>query len=89
MTKTKRGRKGTNGRARPIRTKRDYESAAAVVKQLSVRSDRDSAAELRLQSLLREMDKFDDSEEDADTDMPGDADYPGPHRRWSDENSED
>ena len=89
MTKTKRGRKGTVRRARPIRTKRDYESAATVAKQLSVRSDRDSAAELRLQSLLREMDKFDDSEDDADAYVPGHGDYPGPLRRWSDGSSED
>jgi len=79
-------RRRANGRARPIRTKRDYERASAVAKQLSVRSDRDSAAELRLQSLLQELDKFDDSEE---MDVPGDEDYLGPRRRWSDDASDD
>jgi len=81
MTKRRR----PNGRARPIRTQRDYESASTVAKQLSVRSDRDSAAELRLQSLLQELDQFDDSQEDADSDAAGDEDYLGPHRRWSDD----
>jgi hypothetical protein len=85
MTKRRR----PNGRARPIRTKRDYESASAVAKQLSVRSDRDSAAELRLQSLLQELDQFDDSQEDADSNAAGDEDYMGPHRRWSDDTSDD
>ena len=75
-----------NGRARPIKTKRDYQGASALVKQLSVRSDRDSAAELRLQSLLKELDKYDDTAEDADA--SSDEDYLGPRRRWSDENSE-
>jgi hypothetical protein len=79
-------RRRANGSARPIKTKRDYEGASAVAKQLSGRADRDSAAELRLQSLLQELDKFDDSEE---MDVPGDEDYLGPRRRWSDDASED
>lgn len=85
MTKRRR----PNGHARPIRTKRDYESASAVAKQLSVRSDRDSAAELRLQSLLQELDQFDDSQEEADSDAAGGEDFMSPGRRWSDESSED
>ena len=83
MTKRKRA----NGRARPIKTKRDYENASVVAKQLSGRSDRDSAAELRLQSLLQELERYDDSEEDAD--LSGDEDYLGPRRRWSDDGSGD
>ena len=42
-----------NGFARPVTTKRDYENAAAVAKRLSKQSDRDSAAERRLLSLLK------------------------------------
>ena len=80
---TKRDRKRANGRARPIRTKRDYESAAAVAKRLSGQSDRDSTAELRLQSLLRELDEFDEPEDDTSADFP--EDYSGPRRRWSDD----
>jgi hypothetical protein len=78
-------RRGTrNGAARPIRTKRDYDGASAVVKRLAGQSDRDSAAEERLASLLREMDKFDDPEDAPAADLPED-DYAGPRRRWSDD----
>jgi hypothetical protein len=83
MTKRKR----TDGRARPIRTKRDYEGASTVAKRLSNQSDRDSAAELRLKSLLRQMDEFDEVEEDVGADPP--EDYSGPRRRWSDNDSGD
>ena len=80
-------RRKVNGRARPIRTKRDYEGASSVVKRLSSQADRDSAAEQRLQSLLRQMDEFDDLEEDISADNP--EDYSGPRRRWSDNESGD
>ena len=84
---SKRTRRKARGPARPVKTKRDYERAAAVVKRLSGQADRDSAAELRLQSLLRELEKFDDQEDDAGADLPGDYDYSGPRRRWSDDTS--
>ena len=86
---TKRSQRRHNGAARPIRTKRDYEGASAVVKRLSGQKSRDSAAELRLQALLHELDKFDESEDDASVDLPGDDDYSGPRRRWSDDASGD
>jgi hypothetical protein len=80
-------RKSANGHARPVKTKRDYDGASAVAKRLSGQADRDSAAELRLQSLLRELDKFDEFEEEAGTDLPeGHAEL---HRRWSDNGSGD
>lgn len=81
----KRDRKKSNGRARPIKTKRDYERASKLVKRLSGDTSLDSTAELRLQSLLRELDKFDGPEEDATGDEPEDYDYSGPRRRWSDD----
>jgi hypothetical protein len=84
MTKRK---KRANGFARPVKTKRDYEGVSAVVKRLSSQSDRDSAAELRLQSLLRQLDKFEEFEEDMSADLP--EDYSGPRRRWSDNGSGD
>jgi hypothetical protein len=59
-----------------------------VVKQLSGQAGRDSAAELRLQSLLQEMDKFEEIEEEASADLPEEYDYPGPRRRWSDDGSD-
>jgi hypothetical protein len=60
---------------------------SAVVKRLSSQADRDSAAEQRLQSLLRQMDEFDELEDDASPDaLEG---YSGPRRRWSDNGSGD
>jgi hypothetical protein len=82
---TGRRRRARDHAARPIRTKRDYDGAAAVVKRLSGQPDRDSAAEKRLASLLREMDKFDDPEDAAAEDLAEDDDYAGPRRRWSDD----
>ena len=81
-------RRKTNGYARPVRTKRDYERAASVAKRLSGQADRDSAAELRLQSLLRQLDEFDDLEDEASADDPADYPYSGPRRRWSDESGD-
>jgi hypothetical protein len=76
-----------NGSARPIRSKRDFEGASAVAKRLSAQAARDSAAELRLQALLREMDKFEEEEDDPSADLEG-HDYSGPRRRWSDDGSD-
>jgi hypothetical protein len=84
---TKRDRKKGNGPVRPIKTKRDYERASTLVKRLSGTARLDSTAELRLQSLLRELDKFDGPEEDASENESGDYDYSGPRRRWSDDAS--
>jgi hypothetical protein len=71
---------------RPIGTRRDYEGASAVAKRLSRENPRDSQAELRLQSLLRELDKYDETtEEDESADSQADYDASGPHRRWSDD----
>ena len=84
---TKRDRKRSNGPARPIKNKRDYERASTVVNRLSGQKSPDSTAELRLQSLLRELDKYDDSGEEADESDPGNQDYSGPRRRWSDDAS--
>ena len=84
---SKRDRKKSNGPARPIRNKRDFERAATVAKRLSGQKSLDSTAELRLQSLLRELDKFDGPEEEADADDSAQHDYSGPRRRWSDDAS--
>ena len=75
-----------NGFARPVTTRRDYENAAAVAKRLSNQSDRDSAAERRLQSLLKALDEYDELEDESEDDS---SDYAGPHRRWSDNGSDD
>lgn len=82
---TRRDRKKSDGPARPIKSKRDFEHASKVAKRLSGQKNLDSTAELRLQSLLRELDKFDDPEVDAAEDDIDDGEYSGPRRRWSDD----
>src|SRR2546430_14395390 len=82
-------RRKANGYARPVRTKRDYERAASVAKRLSSQADRDSAAELRLQSLLRQMDEFDDLEDEAGADDPAGHAYEGARRRGAGNGSGD
>jgi hypothetical protein len=75
-----------NGAARPIKTKKDYSSAATLVERLNGDPARETAAEKRLQSLLKEMEKFDgDGDED---DENAEAGYAGPKRRWSDESGD-
>jgi hypothetical protein len=79
---TKRSRKSA---VRPIKTRRDFEGASALVKRMSSEKSQDSAAELRLQSLLKELDKFEEPEEEEGEESSGDYDYAGPRRRWSDD----
>jgi hypothetical protein len=77
-------RKKPAERARPIRTKRDFEGASKLVKNLSGKADLDSTAEIRLQALLRELDKFEELEEEDDGSAE-EIEYAGPRRRWSDD----
>ncbi len=87
----KNGRKaahhGKNGSARPIRTKRDYAQAADVVNSLTEQLERESTAELRLQALIHEMERYDRDVEDFDydEDFSFEDEYDGPLRRWSDD----
>lgn len=46
--------------------------------------DRETVAEKRLQSLLKEMEKFDGDEDDSEEGI-SEGGYAGPLRRWSDE----
>jgi hypothetical protein len=78
-------RRKAHARVRPIRTKRDFDGASGVVKRLSGQGDLDSTAEIRLQALLRELDKFEEPEGDADDEIPEEMEYSGPRRRWSDD----
>lgn len=74
--------------ARPIGSRRDFESASALAKSMSGDTERDSAAELRLKSLLRELDKYDGETEEDEADAAQedyDSDSAGPRRRWSDD----
>lgn len=82
---SKRGRTRASGTARPIRTKRDREHAAAVAKEMSGQANRDSAAERRLQALLQELDRVEDADFFESDDSAADEEYLGPRRRWSDD----
>jgi hypothetical protein len=74
------------GAARPIRTKRDYLQAGEAVKRLNDNFENESAAELRLQALIREMERYDDDEaDDFDSDYSFEFENGGPCRRWSDD----
>lgn len=79
--------KKLNGASRPIKTSRDYKGAETVVKKISGHAERESVAEKRLQSLIKEMDRF-DTEEGEDSDLSPDGGYSGPRRRWSDESTD-
>ena len=72
-----------NGAARPIKTRKDYSAAASVVDKISGHPDRETVAEKRLQSLLKEMEKFDGDGDEPDEEAT-DEGYAGPLRRWSD-----
>ncbi len=85
---TQRKPKRPNGHVRPIRTRRDFDGASAVVKTLSTRSDRDSRAEQRMLALVHELEKYDEIEEEAAEDSMSGEDYPGPRRRWSDDSDD-
>jgi hypothetical protein len=82
---SKRGRARASGTARPIRTKRDRENAAAVAKEMSGQANRDSAAERRLQALLQELDRVEEADFFESDDAAEEEEYLGPHRRWSDD----
>jgi len=74
--------------ARPIKTKRDYKGAASAANKIREQTEREPAAEHRLQALIDAMAKFDDQAVDED---PGDApeDIDGLlRRRWSDDTPE-
>ena len=74
-----------NGVARPIRNRKDFSGAASVIEKMTVQPDRETVAEKRLQSLLKEMERFDGDESDQE---PSDDNYAGPLRRWSDDSGD-
>ena len=76
-----------NGHARPIKTERDFKGAVSVVRTIAKLPDRESAAEKRLQSLIREMEKFDAADDDDPPTGTDEESNGGPRRRWSDDGS--
>jgi hypothetical protein len=89
MTGSARPGKRSEGATRPIKTRRDFERALSVSQRLLAQPKRDTEAELRLQALLKEMDRFEEVDDDVEDDMSGDTLYGGPHRRWSDDGTDD
>ncbi len=77
-----------NGHARPIKTERDFKGAVSVVRTIVNHPDRETAAEKRLQSLIREMEKFDAADDEDTPAIPEEDSHGGPQRRWSDDNPE-
>jgi hypothetical protein len=72
--------------ARSIKTKRDYHGATSLTNKTREQSAQEPDAERRLQALLDEIEKFDDTpdEDDAFGDAAEGVDSL-PRRRWSDE----
>jgi hypothetical protein len=76
------------GLARVIKTKRDFHGATTVASELKQKSERESAAERRLQALLHEIEKF-DGVDAVDDDAEFDEDVETlPRRRWSDDSAD-
>jgi hypothetical protein len=80
--------KMANRITRPIKSIRDYKGAASAANKLLVQAEQESAEELRLQALIKEMEKFDDQGADEDEGDGSDNSYELPGRRWSDDGSE-
>lgn len=74
-----------NGHARPIKTERDFKGAVTVVRTIINQPDGESPAERRLQSLIREMEKFDAADDDYTPAIPEEDSHGGTQRRWSDD----
>ncbi|MBI4205932.1 MAG: hypothetical protein HY527_12990 [Betaproteobacteria bacterium] len=75
--------------ARSIKTRRDYHGATSVANKARQQSGQEPESERRLQALLREIEKFDETQNEDDdfADAAEDADSL-PRRRWSDELSD-
>jgi hypothetical protein len=76
------------GTARPIRTRRDFKAAASVVDSIAPQAEKETAAEKRLQALIHEMEKFDDSDDGDESSGGSGEGYDGPRRRWSDDSGD-
>ncbi len=89
MTSKAKPGKSSQGITRPITTKRDYDRTLSITQRLLAQPKLDTVAELRLQALLQEMDRFEAVDEDAGDDFSDDSLYGGPRKRWSDEGADD
>jgi hypothetical protein len=89
MTGTTQTRKHKPTLTRPIKSKRDLERVLTITQRMRAQPKRDTEAELRLQALLKEMDRFEDVADDADEDSSDVSSYGGPCRRWVDDGRDD
>lgn len=87
MSKANEKRK-RNGVVRAIRSERDYRGAAGVVKKLGGQAALESDSEKRLLALIKEMEKFDEPDDDDVDSLTDEDDYGGPQRRWSDDTAD-
>ena len=72
--------------ARPIKSKRDYHGATSVANKTRQQNRQEPDAERRLQALLHEIEKFDDTQDEDDDFGDAAEDFDRlPRRRWSDE----
>ena len=84
---TRQDRRQTQHRVQPVKAKRNFDGVAAAGKGFTDKSERDLAAERRLQRMLEELEQFDQSEDDAEANIFSAGDDPRPAQRWSDETS--
>ena len=72
--------------ARSIKTKRDYQGATSVANKTREQPAQEPESERRLQALLDEIEKFDDTLDEDDSFDDASADEESlPQRRWSDD----
>ncbi|MDP2238667.1 MAG: hypothetical protein Q8K18_00720 [Burkholderiales bacterium] len=69
--------------SRPIKSDRDYKDASAVTNKIRNQTEREPAAERRLQALIDAMEKYDSEDDEGPNDGAEEA-YNLPGRRWSD-----
>lgn len=85
---TKQNNRKTDRRVRSIRSRRDFDGASSIATRLAKDAERDTATDLRLQQLLKELDKFDPMDADEEPDFSLNDDFARPGRRWSDDASD-
>lgn len=78
-------RKTRSKPARQIATRRNLDGRSAAPEDESEAAGQESAAERRLQSLLKQLDRIDGSEDEALDDPEPDDDAGLPQRRWSED----
>ena len=83
--KARKGQSMARGLARPIKTARDHKAAASIARRTLQQEEREPAAERRLQALLNAMEKFDNEDEEQESDDTTDELDGLPRRRWSDD----